>query len=74
MKIRGGPLHAVAHSFDLTGAGMMAREMAVDVLIFGHLSPPIIPREKASAMSRQPSSSPGCRPRPWRGDHRREFS
>jgi putative phosphoesterase len=31
-----------SHSFNLTGAEMMAREMDVQVLIFGHIHRPIV--------------------------------
>ena len=41
-----GVVHMPSHSFDLMGAEMMAREMEVDVLIFGHLHRPIIDQGK----------------------------
>jgi hypothetical protein len=44
--VKVGVVHMPSHSFDLTGAGMMAREMEVDVLIFGHLHRPIIDQGK----------------------------
>ena len=37
-----GLIHMASHSADLTGADMMAREMDVKVLIFGHIHRPII--------------------------------
>ncbi len=37
-----GLVHMASHSFDLTGAGMMAREMDVAVLIFGHIHRPVV--------------------------------
>lgn len=40
--IRIGLVHRASLSFDLTGAGMMAREMDVNVLVFGHIHRPIV--------------------------------
>ncbi len=40
--IKIGLTHMASHSADLTGADMMAREMDVKVLIFGHIHRPII--------------------------------
>ncbi|HSD59021.1 MAG TPA: YfcE family phosphodiesterase, partial [Methanotrichaceae archaeon] len=40
--IRIGLVHRASHSFDTTGAEMMAREMEVDVLVFGHIHRPIV--------------------------------
>jgi uncharacterized protein len=40
--IRIGLVHMASHSFNLTGAEMMAREMDVQVLIFGHIHRPIV--------------------------------
>ncbi len=40
--IRIGLVHRASLSFDLTGAGMLAREMEVDVLVFGHIHRPIV--------------------------------
>jgi len=40
--IRIGLVHRASHSFDTTGAEMMAREMDVDVLVFGHIHRPIV--------------------------------
>ncbi len=40
--IRIGLVHRASHSFDTTGAAMMAREMDVDVLVFGHIHRPIV--------------------------------
>jgi putative phosphoesterase len=40
--IRIGLVHRASHSFDTTGAEMMAREMGVDVLVFGHIHRPIV--------------------------------
>jgi putative phosphoesterase len=42
--IRIGLVHRASHSFDTTGAEMMAREMEVDVLVFGHIHRPIVER------------------------------
>lgn len=44
--IKIGLVHMASHSEDLTGADMMAREMDVGVLIFGHIHRPIIERGK----------------------------
>ena len=44
--IKIGLTHMASHSTDLTGADMMAREMDVKVLIFGHIHRPIIERGK----------------------------
>ncbi len=40
--IRIGLVHMASHSFDLMGAKMMAREMDVGVLIFGHIHRPLV--------------------------------
>lgn len=40
--IRIGLVHRASLSFNLTGAGMLAREMDVAVLIFGHIHRPIV--------------------------------
>jgi putative phosphoesterase len=40
--IRIGLVHRASHSFDTTGAEMMAREMEVGVLVFGHIHRPIV--------------------------------
>lgn len=44
--VRIGLVHRASHSADLTGADMMAREMNVDVLVFGHIHRPIIEKGK----------------------------
>lgn len=44
--IKIGLVHMASHSADLTGADMMAREMDVKVLIFGHIHKPIIEKGK----------------------------
>lgn len=44
--IRIGLVHMASHSTDLTGAEMMAREMDVDALVFGHIHRPIIEKGK----------------------------
>lgn len=44
--IRIGLVHRASYSTDLTGAYMMAREMDVDVLVFGHIHRPIIEKSK----------------------------
>jgi putative phosphoesterase len=41
-----GLVHMASHSADLTGAEMMAREMDVSVLVFGHIHRPIIEKGK----------------------------
>ncbi|MFB3763798.1 MAG: metallophosphoesterase [Methanotrichaceae archaeon] len=41
-RVKIGLIHMASHSTDLTGADMMAREMGVKVLIFGHIHRPII--------------------------------
>jgi putative phosphoesterase len=40
--IRIGLVHMASHAADLVGASMMAREMDVKVLVFGHIHRPII--------------------------------
>lgn len=40
--VRIGVVHMASFSSDPTGAGMLAREMEVDVLIFGHIHRPYI--------------------------------
>jgi len=40
--IKIGLVHMASHGSDLVGAGMMAREMDVQVLVFGHIHRPII--------------------------------
>lgn len=40
--IRIGLVHMASHGSDLVGAEMMAREMEVQVLVFGHIHRPII--------------------------------
>jgi putative phosphoesterase len=52
--IRIGLVHMASHSFNLTGAEMMAREMNVQVLIFGHIHRPIV--EKADRLLVCPGS------------------
>jgi len=42
--IRIGLVHMASHGSDLVGAEMMAREMDVQVLVFGHIHRPIIER------------------------------
>ena len=42
--IRIGLVHMASHGSDLVGAEMMAREMNVQVLVFGHIHRPIIER------------------------------
>ncbi len=44
--VRIGLVHMASHSADLTGADMMAREMDVDVLVFGHIHRPVIEKGK----------------------------
>jgi putative phosphoesterase len=44
--VRIGLVHMASHGADLTGADMMAREMDVNVLIFGHIHRPIIEKGK----------------------------
>jgi len=40
--IRIGLVHMASHGSDLVGAEMMAREMDVDVLVFGHIHRPLV--------------------------------
>jgi len=40
--VRIGLVHQASYSMDLTGADMLAREMEVDVLIFGHFHRPMV--------------------------------
>jgi hypothetical protein len=40
--IRVGLVHMASHGADLVGADMMAREMGVQVLVFGHIHRPLI--------------------------------
>ncbi|MCJ7445184.1 MAG: metallophosphoesterase [Methanotrichaceae archaeon] len=40
--IKIGLVHRASHSANLTGADMLAREMDVEILIFGHLHRPIV--------------------------------
>ncbi|OPY51867.1 MAG: phosphodiesterase [Methanosaeta sp. PtaU1.Bin112] len=44
--IRIGLVHMASHGSDLVGAEMMAREMGVDVLVFGHVHRPLIEKGK----------------------------
>jgi len=44
--IRIGLVHMASHGADLVGAEMMAREMDVQVLVFGHIHRPLIERGK----------------------------
>jgi putative phosphoesterase len=44
--LRIGLVHRASHGTDLTGAEMMAREMDVNLLIFGHIHRPIIEKGK----------------------------
>ncbi len=37
-----GLVHRASHSADLTGAGLLAREMEVDALVFGHIHRPVL--------------------------------
>jgi putative phosphoesterase len=42
--VRIGLVHRASYSTDLTGAGLLAREMEVDALVFGHIHKPIVER------------------------------
>jgi putative phosphoesterase len=42
--VRIGLVHRASHSADLTGAEFLAREMNVDVLVFGHIHRPLVKR------------------------------
>lgn len=42
--VRIGLVHMASHAAGLLGAGMMAREMEVQVLVFGHLHRPLVER------------------------------
>lgn len=53
--VRIGLVHMASHGPDLVGADMMAREMDVQVLVFGHIHRPII--EKAKRLLICPGSS-----------------
>jgi putative phosphoesterase len=44
--VRIGLVHMASHSQDLLGAKMLAREMEVEVLVFGHLHRPVVEREE----------------------------
>jgi len=44
--VRIGLVHMASHGSDLVGAEMMAREMEVQVLVFGHIHRPLIEKEK----------------------------
>jgi putative phosphoesterase len=44
--IRIGLVHMASHGSDLVGAQMMAREMNVQVLVFGHIHRPLIEKGK----------------------------
>jgi uncharacterized protein len=44
--VRIGVVHMASHSSDLTGADLLAREMEVGVLIFGHIHRPMIEGDK----------------------------
>jgi len=44
--IRIGLVHMASHGSDLVGAEMMAREMGVQVLVFGHIHRPLIEKGK----------------------------
>lgn len=44
--VRIGLVHMASHGSDLVGAEMMAREMDVSVLVFGHLHRPIIEKDR----------------------------
>ncbi len=45
--IRIGLVHMASHGSDLVGAEMMAREMDVQVLVFGHIHRPLIEKGKS---------------------------
>lgn len=53
--IRIGLVHMASHGSDLVGAEMMAREMGVQVLVFGHIHRPLI--EKAGHLLICPGST-----------------
>jgi hypothetical protein len=42
--VRIGLVHRASHSSDLTGAGLLAREMEVEALVFGHIHKPLVER------------------------------
>jgi len=44
--VRIGLVHMASHGSDLVGAEMMAREMDVQVLVFGHIHRPLIEKDK----------------------------
>jgi putative phosphoesterase len=43
-KVRIGLIHRASHSSEPLGAGMLAREIDVDVLVYGHLHRPYVER------------------------------
>jgi putative phosphoesterase len=45
--IRIGLVHMASHGSDLLGAEMMAREMEVEVLVFGHIHRPLIEKGRS---------------------------
>jgi uncharacterized protein len=45
-EVRIGLVHMASHGSDLVGAEMMAREMDVQVLVFGHIHRPLIEKGK----------------------------
>jgi putative phosphoesterase len=53
--VRIGLVHMASHGSDLVGAGMMAREMDVQVLVFGHIHRPLI--EKGNRLLICPGST-----------------
>ena len=53
--VRIGLVHMASHGSDLVGADMMAREMDVQVLVFGHIHRPLI--EKGSRLLICPGST-----------------
>lgn len=45
--VRIGLVHMASHGSDLVGAQMMAREMEVEVLVFGHIHRPVVEKGKS---------------------------
>jgi putative phosphoesterase len=58
--VRVGVVHEAAHAFDSPGPALLAREMEVDILIYGHLHRPKV--EKVAGRLLICPGSP-CRPR-----------
>jgi len=60
--VRIGLVHRASHSSDPTGAEMLAREMDVDVLIFGHIHRPYVERGRRVIICPGSPTSPRMSP------------